>query len=75
MTKPVTPDDVVGNWNEKQTFERGDILLIATLNAGGFFIGRVSKAKPSEMVVVSETFISAAAVLAEAKRLQKKAMH
>lgn len=75
MTKSVTPEDPVGDWNKRQVFDHGDVLLIGALDGGGYIIGRITEANPGEMVFVSKPFADADAVVAEAARLRKQGMH
>lgn len=65
----------VGEWNGEQTFTRGSLFLIASLNVGGFIVGRIDEAEPSKLIVVAIDLATADEAVAAAQRFKKETLH
>lgn len=64
-----------GEWNERQTFVRGSMFLIASLAAGGFMVGRIDEAEPAKMIVAAVNLATVDEAVAAAQRLKKESLH
>lgn len=65
-------DDMVGDWNQRQTFdERGVLFMIGEATGGGFMVLRMVEAELPNAIIAAVDLATEVEAVAAAERLRK----